>query len=201
MNFLAHAYLSFDQQGILVGNFVADFVKGKDLHRFSPEIQTGILLHREIDMFTDSHPLVKAAQSYLRPKFRHYSTVITDIFFDYFLGKNWDQFSNTPLKTFVDQTYEIIGNHLHELPDSFRDMFLWMKSQNWLYNYREIQGIQKALNGLTQRTVFESKMNEATEVLLEKEEEFEVIFFAFFRELETFAREKLNELQRINGQH
>lgn len=201
MNFLAHAYLSFGQEGILVGNFAADFIKGRDFDRYRGEIRTGILLHREIDRFTDSHALVKAGQSYLRPKFRHYSTVITDIFFDYFLGKNWNKFSNTPLKIFVDQTYETIGSHLYELPESFGEMFYWMKSQNWLYHYHEISGIQKALNGLTRRTIFESKMNEATEVLLEKEEEFEVIFFAFFKELETFAREKLTELQRINGQY
>lgn len=201
MNFLAHAYLSFGQEGILVGNFAADFIKGKDLYRFQREIKTGILLHREIDMFTDSHPLVKAGQSYLRPKFRHYSTVITDIFFDYFLGKNWERYSTIPLEDFVNQTYETIEHHLPELPETFAEMFYWMKSQNWLLHYREIAGIQKALNGLTQRTIFESKMNEATEVLLEKEIEFELIFFAFFRELETFAREKLSELQRIHGSH
>ncbi|RIW15239.1 DUF479 domain-containing protein [Algoriphagus lacus] len=201
MNFLAHAYLSFGQEGILVGNFVADFVKGKDLHQFNLETQTGILLHREIDSFTDSHPLVRAGQSYLRPKFRHYSTVITDIFFDYFLGKNWDKFSEIPLETFVNQTYEILDRHLKELPDSFGEMFYWMKSQNWLYHYREIEGIQKALNGLTRRARFDSKMNEAPELLLEKEAEFEIIFFAFFGDLETFAREKLTQLQQTHGNH
>ncbi|HSF52791.1 MAG TPA: ACP phosphodiesterase [Algoriphagus sp.] len=201
MNFLAHAYLSFGQEGILVGNFAADFVKGKDLFQYHGDVKVGILLHREIDMFTDSHPLVKAGQSYLRPKFRHYSTVITDIFFDYFLGKNWEKYSDIPLENFVNQTYKLMEAYLEELPESFGEMFYWMKSQNWLYHYREISGIQKALNGLTQRTIFDSKMNEATEVLLEKEAEFELIFFAFFRELETFAREKLSELQRIHGSH
>ncbi|OOG78050.1 ACP phosphodiesterase [Algoriphagus sp. A40] len=201
MNFLAHAYLSFGQEGILLGNFAADFIKGKDLLQYRCEIKNGILLHREIDMFTDSHPLVKASQSYLRPKFRHYSTVITDIFFDYFLGKNWKNYSDIPLEKFVNETYETIEKHLNVLPPSFVEMFYWMKTQNWLYHYREISGIQKTLNGLTRRTIFDSKMNEATEVLLEKEAEFEVIFFAFFRELETFAREKLTELQRIHGSH
>ncbi len=201
MNFLAHAYLSFGQEEILVGNFAADFVKGKELHRYRGDIKTGMLLHREIDAFTDSHPLVKAGQSYLRPRFRHYSTVITDIFFDYFLGKHWASFSKIPLDVFVNQTHDIIDRHLDELPGSFGEMFYWMKKQNWLSHYGEIAGIQQTLSGLARRTVFDSKMDEATEVLLEKEGEFEVIFFAFFRELETFAREKLTELQRIHGNH
>lgn len=201
MNFLAHAFLSFGQEEILVGNMVADFVKGKEIQRYDKGILIGILLHREIDAFTDSHPLVKAGQAYLRPRFRHYSTVITDIFFDYFLGKNWEQYSDLSLDTFVNQTYKILDANLTLLPDSFKEMFIWMKSQNWLYHYREIEGIQKALTGLSRRTTFDSKMNEAPELLLEKEAEFELIFFAFFKELETFARHKLLELERIHGSH
>jgi acyl carrier protein phosphodiesterase len=201
MNFLAHAFLSFGNDSILVGNMAADFIKGKEIQRYDKGILTGILLHREIDAFTDSHPLVKAGQSYLRPKFRHYSTVITDIFFDYFLGKNWEKFSDIPLQIFVNQTYQTLDQHLDLLPDAFKGMFVWMKSQNWLYHYREIEGIQKALTGLSRRTTFDSKMNEAPEVLLEKEAEFELIFFAFFKDLETFARQKLLELQRTHGNY
>jgi acyl carrier protein phosphodiesterase len=201
MNFLAHAYLSFGQEAVLIGNFAADFIKGKEIQRYDADILIGILLHREIDSFTDSHPLVRAGQSYLRPRFRHYSTVITDVFFDYFLGKHWEKYANIPLETFVNQTYTTIETYLDILPVSFGDMFGWMKAQNWLYNYREIEGIQKALTGLSRRTSFDSKMNEAPEILLEKEGEFELIFFAFFEDLETFARHKLLDLQRIHGSH
>lgn len=201
MNFLAHAYLSFGQEEILVGNLVADFVKGKELHQFSRGIQIGILLHREIDVFTDTHPLVKAGQSYLRPKFRHYSSVITDIFFDYFLAKNWNTYSNTPLEEFTINTYSIVEKHLPELPLQFGEVFYWMKSQNWLLNYREIEGIQRTLNGMTRRAKFDSKMNESTASLLEKESEFELIFFAFFKDLETFAKEKLSEIRHLHDRH
>lgn len=201
MNFLAHAYLSFGQEEILVGNLVADFVKGKELHQFSRGIQIGILLHREIDGFTDNHPLVKAGQSYLRPKFRHYSSVITDIFFDYFLAKNWNTYSNTPLEEFTINTYSIVEKHLPELPLQFGEMFYWMKTQNWLLHYRELEGIQRTLNGMTRRAKFDSKMNESTASLLEKESEFKVIFFAFFKDLETFAKEKLSEIRHLHDRH
>lgn len=199
MNFLAHAYLSFGHEDILVGNFAADFIKGKDFKEFSKGIQLGIILHREIDTFTDTHPLVKTAQSYLRPRFRHYSSVITDIFFDHFLAKNWGNFSKTSLELFVQNTYYLLEKHLKDLPISFGEMYYWMKTQNWLVNYREIEGIQRTLNGMTKRASFDSKMNESVEILLEKEREFELIFFAFFRDLETFAGEKLQELQQRHG--
>jgi len=201
MNFLAHAYLSFDQEEVLVGNFVADFIKGKELPGFSTGVQIGILLHREIDTFTDSHPLVKAAQSYLRPRFRHYSSVISDIFFDHFLAKNWDKYSKTPLETFASNTYQTLEKHLPELPDRFGEMLLGMKSQNWLVNYRELEGIQRTLNGMTRRATFDSKMNESTELLREKEGEFELIFFAFFQDLKTFAQGKLRAIQLSYGRH
>lgn len=201
MNFLAHAYLSFGQEEVLIGNFAADFIKGKEIQHYRGDILTGILLHREIDSFTDSHPLVRAGQSYLRPRFRHYSSVITDIFFDYFLAKNWKSYSSISLEKFVDQTYGILENHVDILPTRFQEMFFWMKKQNWLLHYREIDGIQRTLNGLTRRASFDSKMNEAPEVLLEKEKEFDLIFFAFFKDLETFASDKLQELQATHGRH
>lgn len=201
MNFLAHAYLSFGQEEILIGNFAADFVKGKEIQHYHGDILAGIYLHREIDFYTDTYPLVRAGQSYLRPKFRHYSSVITDVFFDYFLAKNWARYSDIPLEEFIDRTYATIERYLPQLPQRFGEMYYWMKTQNWLLHYREYEGIQKSLTGLSRRARFDSKMDEAPEVLLEKEAEFELIFFAFFQDLETFAREKLQELLLQHGRH
>jgi acyl carrier protein phosphodiesterase len=199
MNFLAHAHLSFGLEEILVGNFVADYIKGKEFQRIPGGIQQGILLHREIDTYTDSHPLVKSGQSYLRPRFRHYSSVITDIFFDHCLAKNWSLFSEIPLENFAEQTYETLEKHLHQLPKEFNEMFIWLKKQNWLVNYRSLEGIQQTLNGLTRRASFDSKMNESIEILLDKQAEFELIFFAFYPDLETFAQKKLQEILKLHG--
>ncbi|WP_296699079.1 ACP phosphodiesterase [Algoriphagus sp.] len=195
MNYLAHAYLSFHQEEILVGNFIGDFVKGKMMDRFPEGIQQGIKLHRAIDKFTDSHPLVRAGQTYLRPKFGHYSTVITDIYFDYFLGKNWNKYSNQPLESFVDSVYEQVSKYEAYFPDRFGNLFYWMKKDNWLYHYSTIRGIQMSLTGLSKRTKFNSKMEVAHLALLEREAEFEIIFFAFFEDLRTFAKQKLEEIQ------
>ncbi|MBN7817943.1 acyl carrier protein phosphodiesterase [Algoriphagus pacificus] len=198
MNYLAHAYLSFHQEEILVGNFIGDFVKGKMMVRFPKGIQQGILLHREIDRFTDSHPLVRAGQTYLRPIFGHYATVITDIFFDYFLGKNWNRYSDQTLEEFTFSVYEQVTRYEAFFPDRFGNLFYWMKKDNWLLRYAEIEGIQSSLTGLSKRTRFDSKMEQAHLSLLERENEFEVIFFAFFEDLRTFAKQKLEEIQALH---
>ena len=194
MNFLAHAYLSFGQEEILVGNFIADFVRGKELENYPKKVQLGIQLHRAIDTYTDSHPLVKQVQSFLIPRFGHYSRVISDVFFDYFLAKNWKNYSDTPLEKFSLDSYRTLSSSPYELPEAFCRMFHWMQLQNWLYSYREAAGIQAALDGLSRRARFDSKMNESTQVLWEKEEEIEAIFFAFFEDLETFASTTLAAL-------
>lgn len=201
MNFLAHAYLSFNQDEILIGNFIGDFVTGKMMAIYPTRVRQGIRLHREIDRFTDTHPLVKKGQSYLRPTFGHYSTVITDVFFDYFLGKYWDKYAQKSLDLFAEETYQTVANYTENLPEEFNEMFFWMRSQNWLLNYRTIEGIQKSLTGLSKRARFDSKMELAPLFLLEKENEFELIFFAFFKDLETFAREKLLEIQLADAGH
>ena len=201
MNFLAHAYLSFDQKEILIGNFIGDFVKGKNLYTYPTDIRNGILLHREIDRYTDLHPLVKEGQSYLRPYFGHYANVITDIYFDYFLGFHWEKFSRLPLETFAHQTYQSILSRQETLPEKFVEMFFWMQSQNWLLNYRTRVGIEQTFRGLSRRARFDSKMEEAPMFLAEKENEFREIFFAFFKDLETFAIEKLLEIKETNASH
>ncbi|WP_373399587.1 ACP phosphodiesterase [Algoriphagus halophilus] len=198
MNYLAHAYLSFHQEEILVGNFFGDFVKGKMMDLYPTGIRQGILLHREIDKFTDTHPLVRAGQTYLRPKFGHYSTVITDIYFDYFLGRNWGRYSNQSLEIFTKDVYEQISRYENYFPERFGNLFYWMKKDNWLLNYSSIEGIQRSLTGLSKRTRFDSKMEQAHLALLEKEAEFELIFFAFFEDLKTFAKQKLDEIQQNN---
>lgn len=163
---------------------------------FEKQIQLGIQLHRSIDSFTDSHPLVKAAQTYLRPKFGHYSSVITDVFFDYFLIKDWSEFSKEPLEKFIQNIYNTLDRYALIFPARFAGMYHWMKKENWLLHYGKIDGIRRALSGMAKRTQFDSKMEQAHLALIENEDEFEVIFFAFFKELESFAYQKLTELEK-----
>jgi acyl carrier protein phosphodiesterase len=189
MNFLAHAYLSGNDEHLLVGNFIADFVKGRSaLEKFSPEIRRGIALHRSIDAFTDTHPTVALSKDRLRPKYRHYSAVIVDVFYDHFLAMNWSQFHSAPLDVFANHVYHVIEQYEDVLPDRVKEFFPFMVQGNWLLGYSYVEGIRRALTGMARRTPFESKMELAADDLVAGHEEFAREFLQFFPEVENLAR-------------
>jgi acyl carrier protein phosphodiesterase len=184
MNFLAHAYLSGDDPKIMVGNFIADFVKGRQaLNTFETEIKRGIELHRLIDEFTDSHPVVSQSKDRLRPKYRHYSGVIVDVFYDHFLARNWTNYHATPLPDFAARVYKTMEDHNALLPTGVLRMLPYMKRGNWLVNYSKVEGIDRALTGMASRTPYLSKMDEAVQDLLKDYNAFQKEFEAFFPEL------------------
>lgn len=190
MNFLAHAYLSGDNRKLMVGNFIADFVKGRAaLELFDEEIKIGIFLHRAIDAFTDSHPVVSESKNRLRPKYRHYAAVIVDVFYDHFLARNWLDWHSEPLDQFVLRTYQTINQHKAILPESVKAFFPYMVKGNWLLNYARVEGIGRTLSGMAARTPYESKMDEAVGDLVQYYHEFESEFRLFFPELIDHVRE------------
>ncbi|WP_158861074.1 acyl carrier protein phosphodiesterase [Lunatibacter salilacus] len=196
MNFLAHAFLSFDQPKILVGNFIGDFVKGNLEDQFEREIINGVRLHREIDRFTDFHPLVKESQLLLKPVFFRYSSVITDMFFDYFLAKNWSAYHDVPLENFSQEVYGMIEEYLPILPDKFKYAFSFMKKENWLVAYGTEPGIQRALTGISQRATFKSNLENATSHLMLHHDQFQRYFDNFFPDLIAFSKETLLKIQQ-----
>src|SRR3954470_8758842 len=127
MNFLAHQYLSGNNTDLMVGNFIADFVKGRlALQGFDKEIIKGIELHRAIDEFTDTHSVVTQSKNRLRPKYRHYSGVIVDVFYDHFLAKYWSQYHHDPLEDFADHIYKTMETFYPVVPAGFKNMFPYM---------------------------------------------------------------------------
>jgi acyl carrier protein phosphodiesterase len=188
MNFLAHIYLSGDDPNIQLGNFIGDFVKGRNLvEQFGPDIAKGIELHRTIDEFTDTHPVVKQSKVRLREKYRHYAPVIIDIFYDHYLAKNWDRYHKTFLPDFADQTYAMIMSRESVLPEKVKWMMPYMIKGNWLASYARIDGIGRVLNGMSRRTPYDSKMDEAVFDLQAHYSNFEKEFFDFFPELEAHS--------------
>jgi len=190
MNFLAHLYLSKNNKKILIGNFIADAVKGKKYKEYSKEIQKGILLHREIDNFTDNHTVVKKSKRRLNERYKHYDGVIIDILYDHFLAKNWNNYSEIPLDVYAENIYGFLNEHLDSFPDKIQYMLPYMIQCNWLLSYSSVEGIGLVLKGMNKRTKGVSKMDLAIEDLKEYYKEFEADFTLFFKDLEQFTEEK-----------
>ena len=161
MNLLAHCYLSGEFDDVMVGNLMGDFVKGKPSQTLNEDIRFGIQLHRKIDSFTDSHPIVKESKTRLFTTYRHYSGVIVDVFYDHFLASGWAQYSSVPLIDYAKKVYHLLENKYQLLPAGMQKMFFYMQSQNWLVNYAKLDGIDKTLKGMTERARFDSGMEYA----------------------------------------
>lgn len=194
VNFLAHIYLSFDDEQITLGNFFADHIRGNKFKHFPERIQKGILLHREIDTFTDSHPIAKQSSKRLHKNYSHYSRVIVDIFYDHFLAKNWSTYSPVPLEHYVENFYDLLEANYEILPLGTQRMMPYLISGNWLYSYANLTGISKVLNGMNRRTKNKSKMNFAILDLEQNYNAFEKEFTDFFEELITFSHQKFISL-------
>ncbi len=190
MNFLAHIYLSFEDDEITIGNFIADSIRGNKYDHLPERVQKGITLHREIDTFTDAHPTVRQSTKRLHKNYSHYSGVIVDIFYDHFLAKNWKDYSDTPLDVFVDNFYDLLEDNYPILPIATKRMMPYMIADNWIFNYSKMKGIGRVLYGVNRRTKNKSKMNFAIMDLEEHYEEFEKEFTSFFEELTVFAKQK-----------
>ena len=194
MNFLAHIYLSGDDDMITIGNFMADGIKGKKYLKYPEGIQKGILIHRWIDSYTDSHTITKQSTKRLHAKYGHYSGVIVDILYDHFLAKNWHQYHEQSLETYVDDFYELLKTHHHLLTSRIQKMMIPMMEQNWLLSYATLEGIETVLYNMNIRIKNRVPMDEAIQDLKEHYDAFEKEFTAFFEELQAFVATKIKEV-------
>lgn len=194
MNFLAHLYLSGDSDQVILGNFIADFVKGEEAESYQRGVYLGILLHREIDFFTDRHRQVAESKRRLWKRHRHYSSVIVDIFYDHFLAKNWHEYSSSPLENFATFAYSTIQRFDFLLPSKAKKVVPNMVANNWLVNYGNLEGINRAMQGMARRASFESEMASAIEDLQKDYRNFENDFRKFFPQLTEHSTTYLSKL-------
>jgi len=194
MNFLAHIYLSQANDRVTIGNFMADGIKGKKYLKYPEEIQKGILIHRWIDSYTDSHPITKQSTKRLHAKYGHYSGVIVDILYDHFLAKNWEKYHEQPLAEYVTHFYALLKEHYDLLTPRIQKMMVPMIKQNWLLSYATLEGIETVLYNMNIRIKNRVPMDEAIQDLKEHYDAFEAEFTAFFEELRAFIAIKMKEL-------
>ena len=180
MNFLAHLYLSGTDEQLMVGNYLADLMNKKALQQFDPAIQHGVKLHRIIDSFTDNHSVVDEACALLRPKHHKYAPILVDIFFDYFLSKNWSSFTEESAKDFRKRAYDVLLRYADTFPGKVKDQTKRMIGGDWLYSYGHLEGIDFVLHKLRQRVSKPQHIEGGVESLIQHEKKLNEIFMSFF---------------------
>lgn len=194
MNFLAHIYLSGDADLIKIGNFMADGIHGKYFDFFPIDIQKGILLHRAIDTFTDSHPIFRQSTKRLHSNYHHYAGIIVDIFYDHFLAKNWSTYSDEKLDDYILRFYQSLQDNFEVLTEKTQKMMPYLISQNWLLRYQTIDGIELILEKMDNRINRNSTMRLSVAELTQFYLEFEYEFTTFFEELREYVNHKIATL-------
>jgi len=197
MNFLAHIYLSGEDDFVKIGNFMADSIRGSQYLDYPNSLQKGILLHRHIDSFTDSHPIYRKSKHRLHEKYGHYSGVIMDIAYDHFLAKNWSKYSNEKLEDYAANFYQLMQDNYEILTERTKGMLPYMIGRNWLVSYATIAGLEMILFQMDYRTKHRAHMQEAIVEIQDFYTEFESEFFQFFEELVLSCQQKLKELNEI----
>ncbi|WP_231401977.1 ACP phosphodiesterase [Panacibacter microcysteis] len=196
MNYLAHAYLSFGQTDILIGNMISDYVKGKRKFEYPPAVQTGIMLHRNIDTFTDAHPATKQAAALLKPVVGAYAGAFADVVYDHFLATDVQRFTDESLNAFAHRTYEALYAAYDLLPERFRGMLPYMKQQNWLYNYRTLSGIESSFGGVFRRAKYLEHTPAVYNVFEKQYEAFRECYNDFFPAVYAYTAAQLELLKK-----
>ena len=195
MNYLAHAYLSFNEPEILIGNLISDFVKGKKKFSYSPGIQKGITLHRAIDQFTDDHIATRTAKLFFKPAYRLYAGAFVDVVYDHFLANDVNEFRfANSLQTFTENVYQTIEENFSTLPEDFKYLFPFMKNQNWLRSYQYKWGIEKGFWGLAKRAAYLNESAIAFSIFNDHYEELKKCYTEFFPQQKKFAANQLRNL-------
>ena len=193
MNYLAHLYLSGEQTEVMAGNFFADDVKGKAYLNFAPGLQKGMMLHRHIDNFTDSHPINYAAREKLHPYCHKYSSVALDMIYDHYLAREWKNYAAVDLGSFTVNCYRRIAPFASLFSPKMQHLFAAMSSQNWLIGYAKKEGLERSLAGLSKRAVNAKDLPHAMNALETHGRFFERQFRDFFPLLVSSCSEFRNQ--------
>jgi acyl carrier protein phosphodiesterase len=190
MNFLAHQYLSGESEKVKIGNFIGDYIKGKKYQDYHAEVQKGILLHRNIDYFTDHHPIFLQSSNRLKEGYKRYSGVVIDLIYDHFLAKNWNKYHTQAISKFVTNTHEILVRNYLILPHKVKLFLPFIIHSRRLESYSTIEGLQSALEIMSRRTSLPDQTDYAIRTLLDEYDDFENEFDNFMNDLITYVRKK-----------
>jgi acyl carrier protein phosphodiesterase len=189
MNFLAHLYLSHGKADLMIGNLAADMVKGNDWESYASGVQQGILLHRAIDAFTDSHTEIKSMITAIRPVAGRYSGPVVDILCDHLLAKSWAQYHTEPLELWSKEVYGVLLPRIHELPEAMQPSITSMIAHNWLLGYDQRDELEYVMNRFNRRLRVPVDIGLLSKTFFEEEfDVFEGCFQRFFPEIVAMTK-------------
>lgn len=191
MNYLAHLILSGDDGDVIFGNFIGDAIKGKQYQNYSVSIQKGILLHRQIDTFTDSHPVYLQSKRRFYKNYPKISGVITDILYDHLLCIEWDKYTNEKLPLFIKKSYDYLDTCIHQMPPRMIPVYAHMRANDWFSRYQTIEGTALSLMQIGKRMGFGSSVGDSVMEFKQNQKMFIDEFNAFFHEISNFSKEFL----------
>ena len=189
MNYLAHLYLAEKTEESILGNFLGDFVKGRLNDQYSHEILKGIVTHRKIDAYTDSHERVKNCKNLISTKRRRWAGVITDILFDHYLSCNWSNYSEENLDEFIDYSYSVLLKNVDIVPDNAKKIIPSLIKNNWLEKYRTVDGISLVFDRMSKRVKVENTLKGSEEELVQNYDNLKENFEIFFPQLVDYVEE------------
>lgn len=175
---------------------IGDYVKGTQaLEQFPEQVRRGIMLHRRIDAFADSHHATQKAKSLFRPDYRLYAGAFVDSLYDHFLANDPRYFpSEQDLAGFAQEVYGNLETYRAYLPEKFLQLLPYMVSHNWLYNYRTLKGMQRSFEGLVRRARYLESSDRAYEILVSHYYELNQHYFDFIDDISMYVKNELNDI-------
>ena len=192
MNYLAHLFLSRESGDAVIGGLLGDFVKGAAVDSYAPEIRAAIVLHRRIDRYTDAHAVVRESRSLISVPRRRFAGIMVDVFYDHFLVRHWNRFSDVPLAVFTREVYGQLLPQRASFPERLQRILPHMIADDWLGSYGRMTVVDAALRGIARRF----KHKQRAEVLADSARELghnylqlENHFLTFFPQLMHYAEQ------------
>ncbi len=189
MNFLAHSLFADSRPPVIVGQFCGDFMRGGSLEQFPEAVREGIVLHRQIDSYTDAHPVNLEARRLFQAPFRRFAGILTDVVYDHYLARNWATYSELPLREHVDQVYQALDSHFELLPLDLQRFARFVIDKDILASYLEFDAVERALSRISRRSERFLVLEEAGAVLLEHDQPLSDCFARFFPDLQAQVRD------------
>lgn len=195
MNYITHLFLSGSDDGLIVGNFIGDSVKGKDYLNYPESIQRGILLHRHIDFYTDTHTTIHKSKSYLVSTYNHWAGVLIDIFYGHILTLYFKNYTSESLNDFANRVQNVLLNHYEYLTDDTKMFLDYSIKYNRIEHFDKIQTVDEVLKGIAGRTKYVSNIENASADLLYHLENLTIDFQQFFPQLITESQNYISNFK------